>query len=521
MTGSGNRQDPDQRLGEPLAHPEAPVPGSVIAGKYRVEGIVGAGGMGVVVVAYHVALAQRVAIKFMLRQAASDENAVGRFLREARAAAALSNEHVTRVLDVGTLENGAPYMVMEFLAGFDMSEALRRDGPMSIGAAVDIVLQACEALAEAHARGIVHRDLKPANLFATTRPDGSRLIKVLDFGISKAVDPINAATSQNLTATGVVMGSPAYMSPEQVRSSRDVDPRTDIWSLGVILYELLTGVSPFEGETMGATLAMIVADDPPPIAARRRDLPPDLVATITRCLARRVNERVKNVGELASSLLPFAEAEGALSVKRILRMSGVSNSGTIAVPAEVSFQRTSQAPSPTASAWLRSGAVPGVPTRSRARVGVIAAALLGTAIAVGFFALHRPGARVEPAATAAPPTQPLSAAASDHAAQEPAAATGATAPSAASPAPHDDDRLIPLPQATPAPPTAAAPRAAQPGSTPNGAGAPVGTAGPAGRAPPAVSPAPAGRNRPRGAADCDPPFTIDSAGYRVPKPECL
>jgi serine/threonine-protein kinase len=514
MTGSSDRQEPYGRaLPQSPAFFEAPAEGTIIAGKYRVERTLGAGGMGVVVAAFHEQLAQRVAIKFMRGEAARDENAVGRFVREARAAAALANEHVTRVLDVGTLENGAPYMVMEYLAGVDLGEVLNRDGPMSVPLAVEAVLQACEALAEAHARGIVHRDLKPANLFATTRPDGSRLVKVLDFGISKALDFAHPESGNSLTASGLVMGSPGYMSPEQVRSSKAVDARSDVWSLGVILYELLTGVSPFVGETMGDTLARIVADEPPSLAQLRPDVPPALAATIAQCLARKLEARVQSVAELAQRLLPFAEGEASLSVKRILRLGGISNSGTIAAPQDLVARQLAEAStSPTERAWLRSGAVPGVSSRRRLWLGLAAAtAVIGAAAFAGVYATRAPSTPAHPAAgSVAPSAAPLaSAAPGRETSPEPAvtaapvAAPGATAPAPpAEEARQNDETSAPETARLAAPPPA------------------VHRAPPA--AAPAAAPAPAPRGRAHtGPANCDPPFTLDSAGYRVPKPECI
>ncbi|HEV7558639.1 MAG TPA: serine/threonine-protein kinase, partial [Kofleriaceae bacterium] len=221
--------------------------GSVFAGKYRVERILGQGGMGVVVQATHLQLNQPVAIKFLLPEVMRNEQVVQRFLREAQAAVRLRSEHVARVLDVGALDNGAPYMVLEYLDGMDLSALARHQ--LTIGQIVDLMLQACEGLAEAHAMGIVHRDIKPANFFITRGTDGVQLLKVLDFGISKAMqDP---STDNNLTATSMVMGTPAYMSPEQIKSARSVDLRSDIWSLGVVLYELFQGVQPFQADTFG------------------------------------------------------------------------------------------------------------------------------------------------------------------------------------------------------------------------------------------------------------------------------
>jgi serine/threonine-protein kinase len=188
-------------------------PGEVLAGKYMVDQVLGQGGMGVVVAGRHVQLGNRVAIKFLLPGAAQHPEATARFLREARAAVQIQSEHVARVSDVGTLDNGAPYMVMEFLNGSDLGQVLAaRGAPFAIEEGVSYLLQACEAIAEAHALGIVHRDLKPANLFLTQRADGSALVKVLDFGISKVMAGHDADAS--ITATATVMGSPAYMSPE-------------------------------------------------------------------------------------------------------------------------------------------------------------------------------------------------------------------------------------------------------------------------------------------------------------------
>jgi serine/threonine-protein kinase len=516
MAGSGDWQSPKANSVALGAIDVAGLPeGTVIAGKYQVERTLGVGGMGVVIAALHMHLGQRVAIKFMRAEAARDANAVGRFVREARAAAALANEHVTRVLDVGTLENGAPYMVMEYLAGVDLGEVVAREGPLSVPLAVDTVLQACEALAEAHARGIVHRDLKPANLFATSRPDGSRLVKVLDFGISKAIDFARPDSGNSLTASGLVMGSPGYMSPEQIRSSKEVDARTDVWSLGVILYELLAGVSPFAGESMGETLAKIVADDPPSLAQIRHDVPPGLTETIARCLARTVEERIQSVAELAPRLLPFADAEATLSVKRILRLAGVSDSGPIAPTQYATAQHISErASSPTERAWLRSGAVPGAPSRGRLWLVLgAAAAVLGTAAFAGVYATRAPSpspaqaaaasvsASVAPSALAAPVREPS---------PEPAAA-GQTAIGVSPPArkaTRDDETS-----------NHDAPRAAAPAAP-----AAVSPTHHAPAASPAASQAPPARNRAHAnasAVNCDPPFTLDSAGFRIPKPECL
>jgi serine/threonine-protein kinase len=324
-----SRSQPPQARERP---PGVPGPGELIDGKYVVEHVLGTGGMGVVLAARHAQLGQRVAIKFMQGKAARDPNAVGRFLREARAAAALSNEHVAKVHDVGTLETGEPYLIMEYLSGVDLKQVLRRSGPMAVSDAVGAVLQACEGITEAHAMGIVHRDLKPSNLFVTQRMDGTPLVKVLDFGISKVTDANAVGTDQSLTPSGSVMGSPQYMSPEQVRNAKDVDARSDIWALGVILYELLVGVPPFAGETLGSTLAKILSESPAPIGGRRPDVPQQLAAAVFQCLERDLKRRVQNVGELATKLMPYASREATLSAERILRVQRASGAPQPKVP---------------------------------------------------------------------------------------------------------------------------------------------------------------------------------------------
>jgi serine/threonine protein kinase len=296
-------------------------PGQIVAGMYAIEGLLGQGGMGVVFAARHQRLGHRVAIKVLRAEAAKHARAIERFSREAQAALALTSEHVVRVLDVGTLDDGIPYMVMEYLAGIDLANVLRRHGPTPVATAVTFMLHACEAVAEAHSCGIVHRDLKPANIFVTTRVDGSPLVKVLDFGISKAA-PFDDGCL-DLTATGVVIGSPAYMSPEQVRSAKEVDARGDVWSLGVILYELLTGASPFLGATLGETFAKILRDVPRPLCEWRSEIPPSLGSLVEQCLERSLQERVQSVAELASGLAEFAPAEAAPLVDRIRRLAAL------------------------------------------------------------------------------------------------------------------------------------------------------------------------------------------------------
>lgn len=303
-----------------------PRPGDVIAGKYQVEQVLGAGGMGVVVAAWHAPLRQRVAVKLLLPDAMRLPDATARFLQEAQAAVAIRSEHVARVIDVGTLDSGVPFLVMEHLDGTDLRRLLRHRGPLAADEAVDFVLQAIEALAEAHALGIVHRDLKPANLFLTHRADGSPLVKVLDFGLSKVVSTEHAS-DRSLTTTDVVAGSPEYMSPEQVRSLRNVDRRTDIWSMGVVLYELLARKRPFSGPTSAAVCASIAADAPTPLRSYRPDLPEGLEAVILACLEKDPGRRTGSMGELALGLAPFAPPRSQASIERAARLSGPGVAG--------------------------------------------------------------------------------------------------------------------------------------------------------------------------------------------------
>jgi serine/threonine protein kinase len=300
-----------------------PSENDVIAGKYRVEKIIGRGGMGVVVSAWHLELDQRVALKFLLPDLAERGEAAERFRREARAAARIKSEHVVRVLDVGNWEGNAPYMVMEYLDGRDLSAELRERGSLPIQDCVDYVLQAIEAVAEAHALNIVHRDLKPENLFLALRADGGRHVKVLDFGISKTVI-IGSAGQPSLTHTSTIMGSPFYMSPEQMRTPRNVDVRSDIWALGAILYDLLGGRPPFVAETIPQLCTMMLESDPSPIRELRPDVSIELEAVITRCLAKDLLKRWASVADLGQALLRFGSRSSKIHVERATRVLSTS-----------------------------------------------------------------------------------------------------------------------------------------------------------------------------------------------------
>jgi serine/threonine-protein kinase len=296
--------------------------GEVIGGKYRIEGVLGEGAMGIVYAAHHLQLDQRVAVKALRSELVAYPDAVKRFLREAQAAAKIKNEHVTRVFDVGELADGTPYIVMESLEGEDLARWLTARGALRLEEAIAFVLQACEALAEAHVLGIVHRDLKPSNLFCWRRPDGSLSIKVLDFGISKiAALATSASGSGRTSGAKSAIGSPFYMSPEQMQSAPDVDHRTDIWALGVILFELLTTVVPFEGNSLPEVCVKVATRPPRSLRELRSDMPEEVETTITRCLEKDPDKRFENLAEFAGSLFPFAGKGARLSIERIVQVS--------------------------------------------------------------------------------------------------------------------------------------------------------------------------------------------------------
>ena len=298
----------------------------MVGGRYRVGKTLGRGGMGEVVEAKHEQLGTRVAIKVMRAERAQKPELIERFLREARAAAQLQGEHVCRVHDFGTLEAGPPYMVMELLTGRDLASIIKDEGGIEPGLAARYITQACEAMAEAHALGIIHRDLKPSNLFLCLRPDGTTSIKVLDFGIAKAIGHDSA-----LTDTDHAIGSPAYMSPEQVRSSKAVDARTDIWSLGIVMFELLTGKLPFEADNPAGLALAITTQKAPALPPA---VPKKLAEAVKRCLHRDAERRYADVGELAAALEPFVTKEDkpATSLARRLSTGPVLVDGALTTP---------------------------------------------------------------------------------------------------------------------------------------------------------------------------------------------
>ena len=295
--------------------------GDLLAGKYRVERILGEGGMGVVVAAHHELLDQHVAVK-LLYQDIADREAQSRLLLEARACAKLQSEHVARVVDVDTGADGLPFIVMELLEGADLCQIADARGALPRWLVVDYMLQALEGLAHAHSRGIVHRDLKPSNLFLANRSDGTQLIKILDFGISKSTEPVFDSAGEKkramqLTGGRAVLGSPPYMSPEQVRSPKTVDQRTDIWSLGVVMYELLTNSMPFGGDEINETFAQVLEKEPQPIRQLVTGVPEGLEQIVMKCLAKNRDKRFGDVAELARALVAFGSGTWMQSADRV------------------------------------------------------------------------------------------------------------------------------------------------------------------------------------------------------------
>jgi len=418
-------------------------PGMVLGGKFRIERVLGRGGMGVVVAAHHLQLDERVALKFLLPDALGNAEAVARFSREARAAVKIKSEHVARVTDVGTLDNGSPYMVMEYLHGTDLGDLVASQGVLSISDAVEFVLQACEAVAEAHAIGIVHRDLKPANLFLTKRADGSACIKVLDFGISKLT--VGSDSEMGMTKTATIMGSPLYMSPEQMASSRDVDARTDIWAIGAIVHELVGGSVPFMAATMPQLCAKILQEPPERLSEVRPDVPLGLEAVVLRCLQKKPNDRYPTVAELAADLLPYAPRAGRVSVERITKV--ISAAGLTDATLAMS---PSEAPAPivaggiTQQAWGQSQAT----KRSGTRRLALGAALALGGLALGVVALS---SRTSP--------QPSAGVA-------PASAPPVSAPTPPSPSPQPLAPVQPEPAASTAPTTSSSAEVDAPPATP-------------------------------------------------------
>jgi serine/threonine-protein kinase len=302
--------------------------GQVLAGKYVVGAQLGVGGMGVVHAAHDTELDRRVALKVLLPRLVASPTANERLKQEARAASRITSEHVVKLLDYGKLPDGAPFFVMEYLEGKDLRAVLREEGTLAPQRAVDYLLQALQAVAEGHLHGVIHRDLKPGNLFLAERADGTPLIKVLDFGIAKTLRPAANPDDLGLTSSeDVQLGSPTYMPPEQFQNPRDVDARSDIWSLGVTLYELISGQVPFQGRTYVELVSRVLKEPPDSFKVSRPalSLPEGLEQVVRRCLEKERDHRYSNAVELAVALAPYGSDDARLSLTRV---SGLSRRNT-------------------------------------------------------------------------------------------------------------------------------------------------------------------------------------------------
>jgi eukaryotic-like serine/threonine-protein kinase len=418
-----------------------PKPGDVLDGKFRIERVLGVGGMGVVAAAWHLELRTRVALKVLRTSASLDQAMVERFSREASAVSRLRSEYVVRVFDVGKLpDGGPPYIVMEHLEGEDLEARVATHGPMNVEEAVGYLLHACEGIAEAHSVGIVHRDLKPANLFLTRRVDGSKIVKVVDFGIAKSA---GRASSARLTGPLVAMGSPQYMSPEQTRAARDVSSSTDIWSLGVCLYEMLTAIPPFDAPSVAEIMVMVLSSAPRPPQELRADIPPRLGEVVMRCLHKLPSERFRDVAALADALEEFApEAQRGASARIGRVLGGPDGHAPLTLPAPIRVKTS-----------------PAKAHRLPRRVAVIGIALVGL-LGVGAWRMTRsrtgdaiPAASAAPASSSASGEEPPSIAIQLASGRGPAAAASPSTAQRSATAPkkprRDIGRTFPEPEPEP------------------------------------------------------------------------
>ncbi len=417
--------------------------------------------------AVHLSLGESVAVKFLHPSLLSDPESVERFMREARATSRIKHEHVVRVFDVGTSDRGIPYIAMELLVGQDLGRMLE-DGPLTLMLAVDCVLQTAEALAEAHAAGIVHRDIKPSNICLLRRSDGSPQVKVLDFGISKLVT--SGDDQSRLTSTRAVFGSPTYMSPEQLRSAKRVDGRTDIWALGVVLHELLTGRCPFEGDNVSGILASIAADPPIPLRAHRRDVPAAVEAAVLSCLEKDPTRRV-TLAELANRLRTYGSVASHIAAERIGRVPADATPGTRASLPAPSVLAVGADLGPTEPQLATTQSVDGsrampVVVIKPSRTRLVASGIVGLfvlAVGGGAVALQRrapgSGARAHWDLPASPPLPAETSVAADSAAALPAAI--------ASEAPAQQPAIAPSPAVSAKSTAARSPSKAPTGSRPN------------------------------------------------------
>jgi serine/threonine-protein kinase len=430
--------------------------------------------MGIVLAAEHLVLGERVAIKVLLPDAVKMEGAVTRFQREARAAARIQSEHVARVMDVGLGSDGTPYLVMEYVEGRDLSDELEARGPLPVEEAVSYVLQGAVGVAEAHALGIVHRDLKPSNLFLAKLPNGRTLVKVLDFGIAKEA---NAVENKELTSTFSALGSPAYMSPEQLRAAKSVDVRTDVWAFGVVLYELLSGRLPFDGDSLTAIAAAISVDTPASLRSLRPEIPEELDAVVMACLTKDREARVPSLAALARLLAPFGGKSATVLAGRIQGALGVSQpppppeSQAASSQAAVAVSARRPEIHATRPEWTKTGG-PG----ERTNVKMIAfAAAFGMVLVVAAVVLLRQAGTSEGTGTAGPASGARETATAPRPAAAPITQPATSATVVAAQDVAEEPVVSPAPSARPGGTVAARPKAVQ--VTPSRPAAKSGTTG--------------------------------------------
>ena len=322
-------------------------PGEVVGGRYRIERIVAEGGMGIIVAAYHLELEEQVAIKFLKEEFASKPEIVGRFAREAKAAARIKCEYTPTVFDVGVSQERGPYIVMEYLEGEDLELVLETSGRLPFARATELIMQAGEAIAVAHANGVIHRDIKPANLFLVKGDQAMPVVKVLDFGVSKTALSGNVfGGAISLVKTQSLVGSPIYMSPEQIRGKEEVTYTADVWSLGAVLYELVTGVTAFNGSSITELCASVLESEPRPVTDHVPDIPAGLAETIMRCLEKKPRRRFQSAAELIVALAPYAPTRARMVVDRAIAVSKAAG----LVPASFAAPTTLAPPPPSSHA---------------------------------------------------------------------------------------------------------------------------------------------------------------------------
>jgi serine/threonine protein kinase len=442
-----------------------PAEGEVLEGKYRIEKKLGEGGMGAVFRARHLLRKAQVALKFMSPAMTQIPEAVSRFMNEAVSASEISSDHVVKIFDVCRWGD-TPYLVMEYLEGQDLSQeialAAHTRQPIGVPRAVHLVLQILRALQVAHGKGITHRDLKPANAFLIHHEGEPDFVKLLDFGISKKSEEEGGVS---LTKTNTAMGTPLYMAPEQAKSAKDADARSDLYSVAALLYETLAGRPPLEAETYSMILFKLFQEEPAPLRTHRPDVPPELEHVIHHGLAKDPARRFQTSAEFAAALAPFADPRSQPLLARILAASRTGQQAAVATPASLPLPPTrvstgtigDSSPGtdatlvavPTAIAFAPAASSPGMtgskPARSKAPLFAVGAIAVAAGIGAAVLLARR-----------SPDPKPSGASETEEPASK---STKIEAKSAKTPSKGDDDKEPAKPSASPAPPPSSDPSA--------------------------------------------------------------